>query len=168
MVSVVTYFSLFDALCVLIVQYSVFGSIFTIGAMIGAIVSGRIADYIGRRGVSFIAQFNLFHIFNSRQVINLKVCTHLVNQTMGFSEIFCTIGWLAIVFSKVPSSLYHSLSLSCFSRIQSVFWNNFHEKWLLSCDDHHIEFLRPIWTLYDLQKIAAKWLVLASLTNNFC
>ncbi|XP_048235772.1 sugar transporter ERD6-like 5 isoform X2 [Ricinus communis] len=54
-----------------LVKYSLFGSILTIGAMIGAIMSGRIADYIGRRG------------------------------TMGFSEIFCIIGWLAIAFSKV-------------------------------------------------------------------
>lgn len=28
-----------------------FGSIITIGAMIGAITSGRIADFIGRKGV---------------------------------------------------------------------------------------------------------------------
>ena len=34
-------------------QYSVFGSILTIGAMLGAIVSGSIADRAGRRGVSF-------------------------------------------------------------------------------------------------------------------
>jgi MFS family permease len=32
-------------------QYSVFGSILTIGAMLGAIVSGSIADRAGRRGV---------------------------------------------------------------------------------------------------------------------
>ncbi|WCJ43221.1 Major facilitator superfamily protein [Euphorbia peplus] len=53
-----------------VAEYSVFGSILTIGAMIGAIMSGRIADYIGRRG------------------------------TMGFSEIFCVIGWLLVAFSK--------------------------------------------------------------------
>lgn len=32
-------------------QYSTFGSIVTIGAMLGAITSGRIADFIGRKGV---------------------------------------------------------------------------------------------------------------------
>lgn len=38
-------------------QYSIFGSILTVGAMIGAIVSGKIADYAGRRVVSFSAFF---------------------------------------------------------------------------------------------------------------
>ncbi|GAB4855500.1 hypothetical protein Ancab_024118 [Ancistrocladus abbreviatus] len=52
-------------------EYSVFGSTLTIGAMAGAIVSGRVADLLGRRG------------------------------TMGFSEVFCLAGWLAITFSKV-------------------------------------------------------------------
>lgn len=33
-------------------QYSLFGSILTFGAMIGAITSGPIADFIGRKGVS--------------------------------------------------------------------------------------------------------------------
>ncbi|XP_008450688.3 sugar transporter ERD6-like 5 isoform X2 [Cucumis melo] len=51
-------------------EYSVFGSILTVGAMIGAIVSGKLADYIGRRG------------------------------TMGFAEIFCLLGWFLIAFSK--------------------------------------------------------------------
>ncbi|XP_027353363.1 sugar transporter ERD6-like 5 isoform X2 [Abrus precatorius] len=59
-----------------VAQYSIFGSILTIGAMIGAIVSGRIADYAGRR------------------------------VAMGFSEVFCILGWLAITFSKVSLWLY--------------------------------------------------------------
>lgn len=33
-------------------QYSTFGSILTIGAIVGATLSGRIADYVGRRLVS--------------------------------------------------------------------------------------------------------------------
>ncbi|KAL1350602.1 hypothetical protein AAHE18_06G036100 [Arachis hypogaea] len=53
-------------------QYSIFGSILTIGAMIGAILSGTVADYVGRR------------------------------LAMGFAEVFCIFGWVAISFAKVP------------------------------------------------------------------
>ncbi|KAJ1417086.1 Sugar transporter, conserved site [Sesbania bispinosa] len=59
-----------------VAEYSLFGSILTIGAMIGAIMSGRIADYAGRR------------------------------VAMGFSEVFCILGWTAIAFSKVAWWLY--------------------------------------------------------------
>ncbi|KAL4637245.1 hypothetical protein ACB092_03G064500 [Castanea dentata] len=52
------------------VEYSIFGSILTIGAMLGAVFSGKISDFIGRRGA------------------------------MGVSEILCILGWLAIVFAK--------------------------------------------------------------------
>ncbi|KAG6749936.1 hypothetical protein POTOM_047013 [Populus tomentosa] len=55
-----------------IAEYSLFGSILTVGAMIGAITSGPIADYIGRKGA------------------------------MRFSSTFCAAGWLAIYFAKVP------------------------------------------------------------------
>ncbi|XP_059435651.1 sugar transporter ERD6-like 5 isoform X2 [Corylus avellana] len=57
-------------------EYSIFGSILTIGAMLGAVFSGKIADLIGRRGYCF------------------------VKQAMGVSEIVCILGWLAILFSK--------------------------------------------------------------------
>ncbi|KAL6581843.1 hypothetical protein OROMI_005857 [Orobanche minor] len=50
-------------------QYSVFGSIVTIGAIIGATSSGRIADLIGRKGA------------------------------MRTSAVSCIIGWLAVYFS---------------------------------------------------------------------
>ncbi|KAK9074983.1 hypothetical protein SSX86_003302 [Deinandra increscens subsp. villosa] len=52
-------------------EYSVFGSILTIGAMVGAIMSGKLADQLGRR------------------------------MTMGLSELFCLLGWLAIIYSEV-------------------------------------------------------------------
>lgn len=51
-------------------QYSVFSSILTIGAMLGAILSGKIADLIGRRGA------------------------------MGISQIFCISGWIAMIFAE--------------------------------------------------------------------
>ncbi|KAM0947735.1 putative major facilitator, sugar transporter, major facilitator superfamily [Dioscorea sansibarensis] len=51
-------------------EYSVFGSILTIGAMIGAVMSGRVADMIGRK------------------------------LAMATSDFFCTVGWLAIFFAK--------------------------------------------------------------------
>ncbi|OAY42215.1 sugar transporter ESL1 [Manihot esculenta] len=53
-----------------VASYSVFGSIMTIGGMIGAIISGKIADFIGWK------------------------------RTMFLSELFCTPGWLAIAFAK--------------------------------------------------------------------
>ncbi|XP_043719134.1 sugar transporter ERD6-like 7 isoform X4 [Telopea speciosissima] len=56
-------------------EYSLFGSILTFGAMIGAIMSGLIADLIGRKGA------------------------------MRISAIFCIAGWLPIYFAKGALSL---------------------------------------------------------------
>uniref|UniRef100_F6HU07 Major facilitator superfamily (MFS) profile domain-containing protein n=1 Tax=Vitis vinifera TaxID=29760 RepID=F6HU07_VITVI len=59
-----------DDLGLSIAGYSVFSSLLTLGATISGVTSGRTTDLIGPRG------------------------------TMWLSEIFCSTGWLAIVFSK--------------------------------------------------------------------
>ncbi|GAB4843524.1 hypothetical protein Ancab_013486 [Ancistrocladus abbreviatus] len=51
-------------------QYSMFGSILTIGAMVGAITSGRITDFVGRK------------------------------WAMRMSACFCILGWLAVFFAR--------------------------------------------------------------------
>ncbi|XP_031100376.1 sugar transporter ERD6-like 7 [Ipomoea triloba] len=53
-----------------IAEYSLFGSILTFGAMVGAITSGPIADFVGRKGA------------------------------MKVSSVFCVAGWLAIYFAE--------------------------------------------------------------------
>ncbi|XP_071704510.1 sugar transporter ERD6-like 5 [Rutidosis leptorrhynchoides] len=65
-------------------EYSVFSSILTIGAMVGAVMSGKIADQLGRR------------------------------KTMGLAEMFCLVGWLAILYLQVSWLLnVGRLSLGC-------------------------------------------------------
>ncbi|KAM2631840.1 hypothetical protein TB1_030563 [Malus domestica] len=56
-------------------EYSMFGSILTFGAMIGAITIGPITDFLGRKGA------------------------------LRMSCVFCVAGWLAIYFSKGALSL---------------------------------------------------------------
>ncbi|XP_042516689.1 sugar transporter ERD6-like 7 [Macadamia integrifolia] len=58
-----------------ITEYSVFGSILTFGAMLGASTSGTIADFLGRKAA------------------------------MRMSAIFCIVGWLAVYFAKGYLSL---------------------------------------------------------------
>ncbi|XP_021830025.1 sugar transporter ERD6-like 5 isoform X2 [Prunus avium] len=59
-----------EDLDITVAAYSVFGSILTIGGVLGGLVNGRITDLIGRKG------------------------------TMWFSAIFSTAGWLIIAFAK--------------------------------------------------------------------
>ncbi|CAK9158353.1 unnamed protein product [Ilex paraguariensis] len=77
-------------------EYSMFGSIITIGAMIGAITSGRIADFIGRKGA------------------------------MRMSAGFCIAGWLAIYFSRGALSLdigrfFTGYGIGVFSYVVPIF-----------------------------------------------
>ncbi|XP_048499246.1 sugar transporter ERD6-like 5 isoform X2 [Beta vulgaris subsp. vulgaris] len=58
-----------------IADYSLFGSILTVGGLLGSLVCGTLTDYIGRRG------------------------------TMGLSSVLLLIGWLAIAFSQNAWSL---------------------------------------------------------------
>ncbi|XP_059652562.1 sugar transporter ERD6-like 5 isoform X2 [Cornus florida] len=51
-------------------EYSVFGSTLTFGGMLGAVISGKVTDLIGRKGA------------------------------MWFLQIFCIMGWLSIIFAK--------------------------------------------------------------------
>ncbi|PKI78228.1 hypothetical protein CRG98_001399 [Punica granatum] len=51
-------------------EYSLFGSILSIGAIVGALLSGRIADFVGRRGAMWV------------------------------SDVICIFGWLLIGFAQ--------------------------------------------------------------------
>lgn len=57
----------------LTVQYSVFGSLMTAGGIAGALVNGKIADVIGRRGVRF---------FGHPLVLFITLCRAFQNQKL--------------------------------------------------------------------------------------
>ncbi|CAN6282857.1 unnamed protein product [Urochloa humidicola] len=66
-------------------EFAIFGSILTIGAMIGAISSGRLADFLGRK------------------------------MTMRISATICMFGWLSIHLAKSAIMLYFGRILLGFS-----------------------------------------------------
>lgn len=66
-------------------EFAIFGSILTIGAMIGAVTSGRLADFLGRK------------------------------MTMRISATICMFGWLSIHLAKSAIMLYFGRILLGFS-----------------------------------------------------
>ncbi|KAK4586948.1 hypothetical protein RGQ29_023903 [Quercus rubra] len=79
-----------------VAEYSMFGSILTIGAMFGGITSGKIADFTGRK------------------------------WAMRMSGVFCIAGWLAVYFSKGAISLdmgrlFTGYGIGVFSYVVPIF-----------------------------------------------
>ncbi|KAL0429251.1 UNVERIFIED_CONTAM: Sugar transporter ERD6-like 5 [Sesamum radiatum] len=79
-----------DDLGLTLAEYSLFGSISTIGAMIGAVVSGKIAD-LGKERSKTSSISTLLESFYKMSAAAVA---------MGFAELFNLVGWLAIAFSK--------------------------------------------------------------------
>ncbi|WZZ30010.1 hypothetical protein YC2023_013411 [Brassica napus] len=81
-----TQFGIMEELNLSYSQFSVFGSILNVGAVLGAITSGKISDFIGRKGVQK-------HSLTKSQKLYVA---------MRLSSVISAIGWMIIYFSKVP------------------------------------------------------------------
>ncbi|KAJ9565070.1 hypothetical protein OSB04_001036 [Centaurea solstitialis] len=78
-------------------EYSVFGSILTIGAMIGAVMSGKIADKFGRRRVSWLLDAGRLLIGYGIGVISYVVPVYIAEITpQNLRGAFTTVNQLMI------------------------------------------------------------------------
>ncbi|GKB50708.1 sugar transporter ERD6-like protein 5 [Tanacetum coccineum] len=78
-------------------EYSVFGSIMTIGAMVGAIMSGKIADKLGRRKVSWLLDAGRLSIGYGIGVLSYVVPVYIAEITpQNLRGAFTTVNQLMI------------------------------------------------------------------------
>ncbi|KAK6915533.1 Major facilitator, sugar transporter-like [Dillenia turbinata] len=84
-------------------EYSVFGWILTIGAMIGAVISGKMADLVGRRAVSdFLAHEATLYTWDFRHIMHCGVACNSIlkgrwSLDLGRLLIGCGIGLISYV-----------------------------------------------------------------------
>uniref|UniRef100_A0A7N2LAN6 Uncharacterized protein n=1 Tax=Quercus lobata TaxID=97700 RepID=A0A7N2LAN6_QUELO len=121
-----------DDLGLSVAEYSLFGSILTIGAMIGAIVSGQIVDYIGRRGAKigqkeeceaalqhlrrqnaditpkaieireYIETLQLLSKASILDLFQWKYAYSLIRNTLSMTGFLGSIGTIAMVIVQIP------------------------------------------------------------------
>lgn len=116
-------------LCFSILKYSVFGSILTFGGMVGALVSGRVADIVGRRIVSFFSRFSCYNYSFSlhKSIWSLLICFiynvdyvdsgNILHHRMDFNTfwkgtpVFIHLTVISVWFSISSNSFYWSMLL---------------------------------------------------------
>ncbi|GJZ65886.1 sugar transporter ERD6-like protein 5 [Tanacetum coccineum] len=91
-------------------EYSVFGSIMTIGAMVGAIMSGKIADKLGRRKVSWLLDAGRLSIGYGIGVLSYVVPVYIAEITpQNLRGAFTTVNQANIGMWKDCESALHRL-----------------------------------------------------------
>ncbi|KAE8010137.1 hypothetical protein FH972_006528 [Carpinus fangiana] len=91
-------------------EYSIFGSILTIGAMLGAVFSGKIADFIGRRGDAWWLDIGRFLVGCGIGVLSYVVPVYIAEITpKNVRGTFTSFSQLMIGFGQALTFVIGSL-----------------------------------------------------------